>query len=168
MIKLLTGAARALHGFLGSSWYVLLALAAVAGWFYADARRAGADRDAWAQWGAQLCAYTGTTADAATVEVPTNKGKRRVKKARGQLCAEAVQDLASFKAQANSKTADVLGKAQAQREEKATADVAAASRDATDRGRAAAKMEKIDDQVGEDDRVDGNWFAGINDLGGLQ
>lgn len=167
MIKLLTGGAKALHGFLGSSWYVLLALAAIAGWFYADARRAAADRDAWAAWGVQVCAFTGTTTAAATVEVDTNKGKRRVDKARGQLCGEAVQDLAAFKAQATTKTTDVLGKAQVEREGKSTADVAAASRDAADRGRATAKMEKLDDQVGEDDRVDGNWFAGINDLGGL-
>ena len=148
MIKLFTGAVRALHGFLGSSWYVLIALAAVAGWFYADARRVRADRDAWASWGAQVCAFTGTTTHAATVEIDTNKGKRRVAKERGQLCAEAAQDLASFKAQTTTNAADILGKAQAEREGKATADAAAASRDAADRGRATTKMEKLDEQLG--------------------
>jgi len=168
MIKLLTGGARALHGILGTSWYVLLALTAVAGWFYADARRARADRDAWAAWGTQLCAFTGTSPDATTVEVSTDKGKRRVKKARGQICIEAVQDLAAFKAQTNARTADLLAKAQAERDAKAAADVATASRNATDRARATTKMEKLDDRIGQDDRVDGDWFAGINDLGGLR
>jgi hypothetical protein len=29
-------------------------------------------------------------------------------------------------------------------------------------------MEEADAKIGNDDRVDGNWFAGINDLGGLR
>ncbi len=168
MIKTLTGAAKAASGFLGSSWWVLLALASVAAWFYVDGQRVRADRDAWAGWGAQVCAFTGTTPEAATVEIATDKGKRRVKKTRGQLCSEAVQDLASFKAQAISKTADTLATAQSERETKTKTDIATASRDVVARRGAVSKMEEVDAQIGDDDRVDGNWFAGINDLGGLR
>ncbi len=168
MIRAVTGAAKAASGFLGSSWWVLLALTFAAGWFYADAQRARADRDAWAGWGAQVCAFTGTTPEAATVAVVTDKGKRRVKKARGQLCSEAVQDLASFKAQTIRKTADTLASAQSERETKTKTDVSTASRDAAARRDAVSNMEKADAQIGDDDRVDGNWFAGVNDLGGLR
>lgn len=168
MIKALTGAAKAASGFLGSSWWVLLALASVAAWFYVDGQRVRADRDAWAGWGAQVCAFTGTTTEAATVEVATDKGKRRVKKARGQLCGEAVQDLASFKAQTIRKTADTLASAQTERETKTRTDISTASRHAIARRAAVTKMEEADAQIGADDRVDGNWFAGINDLGGLR
>lgn len=168
MIKALSGAAKAASGFLGSSWWVLLALASAAAWFYVDGQRVRADRDAWAGWGKQVCAFTGTTPDATTIEVATDKGKRRVKKARGQLCSEAVQDLASFKAQTIGKTADTLATAQVEREAKAKTDIATASRDAGARREAVTKMEEVDAQIGDDDRVDGNWFAGINDLGGLR
>lgn len=168
MIKPLTSAAKVASGFLGSSWWVLLALTFAAGWFYADAQRARADRDAWAGWGAQVCAFTGTTPEAVTVEVATDKGKRRVKKARGQLCSEAVQDLASFKVQTISKTADTLAAAQTERDVKTGTDVATASSNVARRRDAVTKMEKADAQIGDDDRVDGNWFAGINDLGGLR
>lgn len=167
-MKTLTNAAKVASGFLGSSWWVLLALASTTAWFYVDSQRVRADRDAWAGWGAQVCAFTVTTPDAATVEVATDKGKRRVKKARGQLCSEAVQDLASFKAQTLSKTADTLATAQVEREAKTKTDIATASRDAVVRRDAVTKMEEVDAQIGDDDRVDGNWFAGINDLGGLR
>jgi hypothetical protein len=168
VIRALTGAAKAASGFLGSSWWVLLGLTFATGWFWADAQRARADRDAWAGWGAQVCAFTGTTPEAATVQVATDKGKRRVKKARGQLCSEAVQDLASFKAQTIGKTAETLATTQSERETKTKTDISTASRDAVARREAVSNMEKADAEISDDDRVDGDWFAGINDLGGLR
>jgi hypothetical protein len=148
-------------------WLVLLAVAAVAAWFYVDARQMRADRDAWARWGDQLCAFAGANTAPATVEVQTDKGKRRVEKGRGQLCAEAVQDLAAFKARSQTESARLLAEAQREREQKAAADRAASHSDAADRRAAQAKMEEVDAQVGDDDRVGGDWFARLNELAGL-
>lgn len=148
-------------------WLVLLAVASVAAWFYVDARQVRADRDAWASWGDQVCAFAGASTAAATVEITTDQGKRKVEKRRGQLCAEAVQALASFKARSQSATAAVLAGAEQQREQKSAADRAAAQANAADRRAAQAKMEEVDAQVGDDDRVDGDWFARLNELGGL-
>ncbi len=67
-----------------------------------------------------------------------------------------------------SKTADTLATAQNERETKTKTDVSTASRDAAARRDAVSNMEKADAQIGDDDRVDGNWFAGVNDLGGLR
>jgi hypothetical protein len=149
-------------------WLLLLALAALAAGTYVYARNVAADRDAWASWGRQVCAFAGTTTDAATVEVATDKGQRKVKKARGQRCSEAVQDLASFRAGAQAATAQVLTEAQSARQGKTNTDIGAAAGNAADRRRALTNMEKLDAQLGDDDRVDGNYFAGINDLGGLR
>jgi len=154
MMALITGAAKALRMFLGSRWWVLLALAAAAAWFYVDARRARADRDAWSAWADRVCAFAGAAA---------MQGKPR-----GQLCAQAVQDLAHFKAASQAETARLLVEAQRAREEKAAGDRAAAAADAADRRLAGAQMEEADAQVREDDRVDGNWFAALNRLGGLR
>ncbi|MDH4743159.1 hypothetical protein OMP43_03905 [Sphingomonas sp. CBMAI 2297] len=149
-------------------WLLLLSLAALAAGTYAHARRVAADRDAWASWGKQVCAFAGTTTDAAIVEVDTAKGKRKVAKARGQVCGEAVQDLAAYRARSQAATARVLGDAQAARAAKTNTDSGTAAANAADRRRAVTKMERLDAQLGDDDRVDGNYFAGINDLGGLR
>jgi len=159
-----------LAGWIGDAreWLMLLALAAIAAGFYVDARRVRADRDAWASWGGTVCAFAGSTTAAATVTVQTDKGPRKVDKARGQRCAEAVQDLAAFKAGSQAATAGLLADAAKQQESKAAADRAAATDDSAARRAAAAHMEEIDAQIRDDDRVDGNWFAGLNDLGGLR
>ncbi len=149
-------------------WLVLLAVAAVAAWFYVDARQVRADRDAWASWGDQVCAFAGTSIAPAVVEIQTDKGKRKVEKARGQLCAESVQDLAVYKVRSQAETARLLADAQREREAKTAADLAAAQAGAADRRAAQAKMEEVDAQVGDDDRVGGNWFAALNELGGLR
>jgi len=149
-------------------WLMLLALAGLAAGTYAYARTVAADRDAWAAWAKQVCAFAGTSTDPATVEVATDRGKRRVAKERGQRCSEAVQDLVAFKAGAQASTAKVLSEAESARQDKTNTDIGTAAGNAADRRRAATNMEKLDAQVGDDDRVDGNWFAGINDLGGLR
>lgn len=149
-------------------WLVLLALAVVAAYFFVDARRIRADRDAWASWGDQLCGFAGATTAAATVEVDTDKGKRRAAKARGQICSETVQDLAHFRAASRAETARVLQAAREEQHRKVESDLADARASATDRRRAVTKMEEVDENVGDDDRVGGDWFARLNELGGLR
>jgi hypothetical protein len=149
-------------------WLVLFAVAAAAAWFYVDARQVRADRDAWASWGDQVCAFAGAGTAPATVEIQTDKGPRKVEKPRGQLCAEAVQDLAAFKARSQTESARLLAEAQREREQKAAVDRAASHSDAADRRAAQAKMEEVDAQVGDDDRVGSDWFARLNELAGLR
>lgn len=149
-------------------WLMLLAFASVAAGAYVYARSIAADRDAWASWSKQVCAFAGATTDPATVAIDTDKGKRKVSKARGQVCGEAVQDLAAYKARSQAATAQVLSGAQAARADKTNTDIGTAAANAADRRRAVTNMEKLDAQLGDDDRVDGNYFAGINDLGGLR
>lgn len=149
-------------------WLVLIALAIAAAYFFVDARRVRADRDAWASWGDQLCGFAGATTEAATVEVDTDKGMRKVAKARGQICSEAVRDLAHFRAASQAETARVLQAAREEQQRKSASDLAEAKANAADRRRATARMEEVDAQVGDDDHVDGNWFARLNELGGLR
>lgn len=159
-----------LAGWIGDAreWLVLIALGAVAGYFYVDARTVRADRDAWAAWGDQVCGFAGATTAPATVQIDTNKGKRKVAKARGQLCREAVRDLAAYQARGQAATAATLAAAQSERETKTRTDLATATAAAPARHRAITKMEKTDAEIGKDDRVDGNWFADLNRLGGLR
>lgn len=149
-------------------WLILLAIAAVAAYFYVDARQVRADRDAWARWAEQTCAFAGAATAAGTVEIETDKGNRRVAKTRGQRCTEAIRDLAHFKLESAVETARILTEARNIEQRNAASDAAIASAQADKQRRAAAEMEKVDAQIGTDNRVDGNWFARLNQLGGLQ
>ncbi|WP_010545995.1 hypothetical protein [Sphingomonas elodea] len=127
MIKLITGACRALHAWAGNSWLVLIALGVATAALYVDARRTRADRDAWASWARDTCAHAGAQTAAATIERTDAAGKRhKVAMPRGALCREAVQDLARFRADTLAASARVLGAAAAEREIKAGRDRAAA------------------------------------------
>lgn len=169
MIKLITGAAKALHAWAGNSWLVLIALGITSAALYVDDRRTHADRDAWARWAAETCALAGTKTDAATIERTDTAGKRhKVAMPRGAVCAEAVQDLATFRADALAASARALSTAAAERETKSNRDRATAQAESGNRAQALKTMEKADAQIRDDDRVDGNWFAALNRLGGLQ
>ncbi len=169
MIKLITGACRALHAWAGNSWLVLIAIGIAAAALYVDDRRVRADRDSWASWARETCAHAGVRPDATTIERTDTAGKRhKVAMPRGAVCSEAVQDLATFRAATLAATTRVLSAAAAEREIKSNRDRAAAQAESANRAAARTTMEKADAQIRDDDRVDGNWFAALNRLGGLQ
>ncbi|UYY78401.1 hypothetical protein [Sphingomonas sp. R1] len=169
MISLITGAFRALHKWAGNSWLVLIAMGIATACLYVDTRRTRADRDAWASWARETCAHAGAGTDAATIERKDAAGRtHKVRMPRGAVCREAVQDLAKFRADTLAATARVLGAAAAEREAKSSRDLVAARVETGNRAAALTTMEKADAQIRDDDRVDGNWFAALNRLGGLQ
>ncbi|MHA6717893.1 hypothetical protein ACX40Y_00445 [Sphingomonas sp. RS6] len=169
MIKLIVGAARALHAWAGNSWLVLIALGIATAALYVDARRTRADRDAWAAWARETCAQAGAGIDATTIERTDANGKRhKVALPRGGACREAVQDLAAFRAATLAGTARILADAAAERETKAARDHVAARAESGNRAAALTNMEKADARIENDDLVDGSWFAALNRLGGLQ
>ncbi|WP_313539773.1 hypothetical protein [Sphingomonas sp.] len=169
MIKLIGRALSALHRWAGNSWLVLIALGLALAALYVDDRRTRADRDAWASWAKAACAYAGASPDATTVERTNADGKRHtVKLPRGGACAEAVQDLAAFRAATLAGTARAFAGAAAEQQAKATRDRTTAQAESGNRAAALNTMEKADAQIRDDDRVDGSWFAALNRLGGLQ
>jgi hypothetical protein len=169
MIKLIAGAFAALHKWAGNSWLVLIALGIALAALYVDDRRVRADRDAWASWARETCAHAGAGIDATTIERTDAAGKRhKVAMPRGAVCREAVQDLAKFRADTLASTARLLAAAAAERDAKATRDHTTAQAESGNRAAALTTMEKADAQIRDDDRVDGNWFAALNRLGGLQ
>lgn len=169
MIRLIIGAIRALHKWAGNSWLVLIVLGIATAALYVDARRVRADRDAWASWARETCAHAGTGIEATTIERTDAAGKRhKVAMPRGAVCREAVEDLATFRSDTLAATARVLTSAAAERDTKSTHDRTAAATESGNRAAALKTMEKADAQIRADDRVDGNWFAALNRLGGMQ
>lgn len=168
MTATILGAIRALHKWAGSSWLVLLGLAVTAAALYVDARRARADRDAWAAWSREICALAGTSPDPVTVERRDAAGRvRRVAMPRGALCRDAVAALAQFRTDAQAQAAATLAQAAADREAKATTDRAAQARQSAARTAATRQMEDQNARI-TGDQVGGEWFAALNRLGGLR
>ncbi|MEH3040043.1 MAG: hypothetical protein PGN21_08260 [Sphingomonas paucimobilis] len=122
------------------------------------------ERDRALQWSEIACAAAGTTY-AASVETVDGK---RVKFATGQRCKAAIADLAAFRTDSDRMTADKLAAAMRDRDARTRTDVAHA-RVATEAARAATqRMEAADAKASPTDRVDGDWFAALNDLAGLR
>jgi hypothetical protein len=109
-----------------------------------------------------ICEAVGST----WVEVDAN-GKPISRSKWGGACLKAAQDLAKFKGDALSASNKALSDHAAEEAEKTAADAAAATRHAQTAAAAKQNMEKLDAQV-RDNRVDGGWFAGLNELGGLR
>jgi len=134
---------------------VMLLLAAIAAGIYAWGAIARHDRDALIAWGNQVCASAGS-------ELAPTKGKR------GEACATSVAQLARDRLATAQQSAQVLAQAQTDHNARETADSAQRSTGIAAIAGAATNMEKVNAQVGQDDRVDGAWFAALNRAGGLR
>lgn len=145
-------------------WLTLIALGAAAAFLYVQWSRVTGERDRALQWSETACAAAGTTYAAA---VATVDGKR-VKYATGQRCKATIADLAAFRADTTRLTAETLSKAIRDRDARTQTD-AAHARAAAEAARAATqRMEAADAKAAPTDRVDGDWFAALNDLAGLR
>ena len=145
-------------------WLTLVALGAAAAFCYAQWSRVTGERDRALQWSETACAAAGTTY-AASVETVDGK---RVKYAAGQRCKTRIADLAAFRADSDRMTADKLTAAMRDRDARTKSD-AAHGRAAAEVARAATlRMEAADAKAAPTDRVDGDWFAALNDLAGLR
>ncbi|WP_294328335.1 hypothetical protein, partial [uncultured Sphingomonas sp.] len=99
--------------------------------------------------------------------VETVDGKR-VKFATGQRCKAAIADLAAFRTDSDRMTADKLAAAMRDRDARTQTD-AVHARVAAEAARAATqRMEAADAKAAPTDRIDGDWFAALNDLAGLR
>lgn len=151
------------------SWWSLLAIAAIAAAFWIQLGWVREDRDAWKSLAGQICAIAGTGVEAGTVQIPVEGGKTvRVAKKRGETCSDAIADLAIFKTESLKQTAEILEQARADGEALERADRSTAAAQLEARRTAAINMEKADARIGEDDRVDGDWFDAVNNVAGLR
>jgi hypothetical protein len=137
-------------------WLVLLLVAAAAAWLYAEYVSIRRDRDRLHAIATEACAAAGSQLVAAS----TAK--------RGQLCLRKVRELAAFKGDTDAESARILAEAVTDHNRKTKADAAHARRSAEAANAAAARMEKADAAIQDDDRVGADWFGAVNDVAGLR
>ena len=139
------------------SFIVLLLLGAVAGGLWVRGERAIADRDRIVATADGICAAAGSN------WIPPGAGIGK----RGVACRAAVAGLAAFKARAIDSSNKILVDAAKRRAAKSEQDLQAAVDAANRTAAAARRMEDANAQVGPENRVDGAWFAALNQLAGL-
>lgn len=145
-------------------WLTLIAVGAAAAFLYVQWSRVTDERDRALQWSETACAAAGSTY-AASVETVDGK---RVKYATGQRCKTRIADLAAFRTDTDRMTADKLAAAMRDREARTRTDAAHARAAAEAARTATQRMEAADAKAAPTDRVDGDWFAALNDLAGLR
>lgn len=155
--------------FANLEWLVLLAVAGVAAYFYADGRRVRADRADIEHAAELICAGAGAPFAASIDQEKDKAGKTvTVNHARGALCQRAVLDLARFKADTDAAAAKTLAQALKDHDARQGADTQAA-RTAAEAARAASeRMEAADAKAERTNRVDSDWFAAVNGVAGLR
>lgn len=140
------------------SFLVLVGMAIVAGGLWVRGEHAIADRDRVVATADTICAA------ASSSWIPAGAGIGD----RGKACRQAVADLAAFKTTTIAESSRKLAAGEAARAEKSGKDLDAAIAAAKRMSTAARRMEEANAQVSSDDRVDGDWFARLNDLAGLR
>ncbi len=137
---------------------VLLLVASVAAWLWVRGERAIADRDQAVASAEMVCAA------ASSSFVPEGTRARD----RGLVCRDAVKGLADFRLKAIADSNALLVQAERDRLERSRSDIETAVAAANRTAAAARRMEEANAKIGSDDRVDGDWFARLNDLAGLR
>ncbi|MFA6125081.1 hypothetical protein [Sphingomonas sp.] len=152
-----------------TEWLVLLAVASLGAWLYAQLGQIHADRDRLAHFAEVTCAASGTPFPASTVEAKDKKGKLvAIAYPAGKLCGERVLNLAKFERETDAATAQTLADAMSQHDEKSADDAARAARDAKAARDSTERLEKADAEIDDSNRVGGSWFDAVNDVGGLR
>lgn len=150
-------------------WIVLLAAAVALAGVYVLYQRLEADRDALLGFAVASCARAGQPFEASATPAKTSTGRKiTVRHKRGVLCAARIGALADFERDTAIASATLLAESQADRTAKSDRDRTAARTDDARTARAQAEMEKHNAKVQADDRVDGDWFARLNDLAGVR
>lgn len=137
---------------------VLLLVASAAASLWVRGERAIADRDQAVASAEMVCAA------ALSSFVPEDTPARD----RGLVCRDAVKGLADFRLKAIADSNALLVQAESDRLERSRRDVETAVAAANRTADAARRMEEANAKIGSDDRVDGDWFARLNDLAGLR
>lgn len=152
-----------------TEWLVLLAVASVAAYFYADGRAVRADRAAILNGAELICAGVGAEFASSITREKDTKGKDvTVDHARGAVCQRTVRNLASFKAGTDAETAKILAQAMHDHDDKSNSDAARAARSADAARAASERMEKADAEIDQSNRVGAAWFDALNDVAGLR
>ncbi len=171
MIKLLKlGASAAWRAIApNTEWLVLLAVAGVGAWLYAQLGQVRADRDRLAHFAEVACASSGAPFPASRVAAKDAKGKAVVLYyPAGKLCGARILALAKFERETDAATASTLATAMNDHDRKAGEDAARAALDAKAARAATERMEKADAEIDQSNRVGGSWFDAVNDVGGLR
>lgn len=135
-------------------YLLVLGFAIAAAALYAWGATGRADRDSLIAWADTACASAGA-------EFQPEDGKR------GETCAARLRDLAKFEHDTLQASNTVMADAMAQRDRKAAADLAAATRNANAAAAAAQRMEQANANL-SDDRVGADWFGALNAVAGLR
>ena len=152
-----------------TEWLVLLAVAGVGAWLYAQLGQIRADRDRLAHFAEVACASSGAPFPASRVAGKDAKGKPvTIDYPAGKLCGERVLALAKFERETDAATASTLADAMTDHDRKAGTDAARAAQDAKAARAATERMEKADAEIDQSNRVGGSWFDAVNDVGGLR
>lgn len=137
---------------------VVLLVGSAAAWLWVRGERAIADRDQAVASAEMVCAA------ASSRFVPEDTSARD----RGLVCRKAVKDLADFRLKAIADSNALLVQAERDRLERSRRDIETAVAAAKRTAAAARRMEEANAKIGSDNRVDGDWFARLNDLAGLR
>lgn len=152
-----------------TEWLVLLAVAGVGAWLYAQLGQIRADRDRLAHFAEVVCASSGVPFPASRVAGKDAKGKPvTIAYPAGKLCGERIIALAKFERETDAATASTLATAMTQHDQKSGTDAARAAEDAKAARAATERMEKADAEIDQSNRVGGSWFDAVNDVGGLR
>ncbi len=154
---------------LDRGWLLLVIGGMVAAWIYVQWSEIQRERDQLVQWAEVTCAAAGTPFAASTEQrVDTDGRQRTVTFATGQRCRTAVTTAVAFRTDTERTTAAMLAAAMRDRDAKTQTD-ATAARAAAEAARAATeRMEIADAKAAPTNRVDGDWFAALNDVAGLR
>ncbi|MCP8893008.1 hypothetical protein [Sphingomonas faeni] len=139
-----------------ASFLVLLAVAAVGCWLYAQYRTVSADRDDLRHRAELICAGSGVGFAAIG------------NTARGILCAQTVAGLVKFKSDSDQLAAATLAQAMADHDARQNDDTRAARAAAEAASSAAQRMEMADAQAERTNLVDSDWFRAVNGVAGLR
>lgn len=149
-------------------WAVLLAGGVALMGVYVLYQRLEADRDALLHFAQVTCARAGQSFDASIDRTRDAKGKPVLAAhGRGVLCTARIAALADFERDTAIASANTLAAAKTDHDDKLENDRFAATTNDTRTAAARAALEKKNATVQADDRVDGEWFARLNDLAGM-
>ncbi len=152
-----------------SQFLVLVALGAIAAYFYADGANVRRDRERITATAERICTAADADFAASSSMTISTKGKRvTIGHPRGAVCLRQVRNLAAFKAGTMRVTAETLARAMRDRDAKSSTDIERAAADARAARAATERMEKADAEIDHTNRVDRRWFDAFNDVAGLR
>lgn len=142
---------------------VSVLLAGFLAWAVIVGKSAGTERDHHLSWAENACASAGSA-----YKQVDKKGRPLPYTKWGGECLAAIRGLVTQQAQAVAGSVAAINTHQAEEKTKGAADQTAAQRSRDRTSKAQLRMKEAENGVSESNCVGGDWFAGLNELGGLR